>query len=223
MGRTTALSASVTVALCGVLTLGPAAVASPEPRTAAPSTGATHLADGDAKDREKVAATMRTVTKLGAASQKTGKLAGMVMSGEKDEKKLAKARTASDKSLDNLLAIIPGGSPATVHGRAASDPVPVPVPVPVPAGTDLKATVALVKADTKAMVEAALKADVGAFTTVGASLIAHLGQLTVGVFLGSGLSTVKDALPQLPSLNPAQPPKIPTLPALPGPQTTTRH
>jgi hypothetical protein len=212
MGRTTALSASVTVALCGVLTLGPAAVASPETRTApsAPPVGVTHLADGDAKDREQVAATIRTVTKFGAASQKTGKVAGQVMNGEKDEKKLTKARKASDKSLDNLLAIIPGGSPATANGRAASAPGSV--------GPDLKASVALIKADTKAMVDAALKGDVGSFTTVGASLIAHLGQLAVGIFLQSGLDTVKNTLPQLPTLTPAQPPK---LPGLPGPGTTT--
>ncbi|MFI5801549.1 hypothetical protein [Streptomyces sp. NPDC051561] len=199
MVHTAALSASVTVALCGALTLGPAAVASPEARTApsAPASAAQPADDGT-KDREKVASAVRTVTKFGAASQKTGKLAGLAVNGEKDPQKLAKAKKESDKSLDNLLAIIPGGSPANPHGRAAT------------ARADLKSSVALIKADTTAMMEAALKADIGAAITAGGTFIVHLGQMAVSIFLESGLSTVKDILPTLP-VDPAGV-KIPGLP-----------
>src|SRR4051812_10627463 len=102
MGHTAALSASVTVALCGVLTLGPAAVASPETRTAPPLSSAASYSSVSSgtrgvdpvpedKGHEKLASTFRTVTKFGAASQKTGKVAGLAVNGEKDKAKLEKA------------------------------------------------------------------------------------------------------------------------------------
>ncbi|MEU8892624.1 hypothetical protein [Streptomyces sp. NPDC048442] len=232
MGHTATLSASVTVALCGVLTLGPAAVATPEARTA-PSTSAASSApvtssdtedsstedsdtkDSDTKDssikdkdREKLASTFRTATKFGAASQKTGKVAGLAINGEKDEKKLQQARKDSDQELDNLMAIIPGGSPATTDGRAGAPPARV----------DLKSSVELIKADTKALVEAALKADVEALTTAGGTLMVHLGQLATTVFMEIGLGSVKEMLPKLPALG-----QLPSFPGLPGAEAPARR
>ncbi|MFJ6698267.1 hypothetical protein ACIQM4_19650 [Streptomyces sp. NPDC091272] len=220
MGHTTALSASVTVALCGVLTLGPAAVASPDARTtpSAPAGAATSSAaarTGNAvaaakdKDREKLASTYRTVTKFGTASQQTGKLAGLAVNGEKDKGKLEEARKDSDKELDNLMAIIPGGSPATTDGRAAA-PAPASASASASVRVDLKASVTQIKADTKALVDAALKADNAALTTAAGTLLVHLGQLATTVFTDIGLNTVKDVAPNLPALG-----QLPT-PALPG-------
>lgn len=229
MGHTAALSASVTVALCGLLTLGPAAVASPEARTApptrstpsTPSTPSTSPTSPDSptssispaagKDREKLASTFRTATKFGKASEQTGELATLVLSGEKDEQKLTEAHQESDKELDNLLAIIPGGSPAATDGRAAT--------AHSAALVDLKATVALIKADTKTMVDAAQKADAAGFTKASGTLMVHLGQLATSVFLETGLDAARDVLPNPPSLDPAQ---LPQLPGVAGPESAGR-
>ncbi|MGW7413381.1 hypothetical protein [Streptomyces sp. NPDC054863] len=228
MGHTAALSASVTVALCGVLTLGPAAVASPEARTA-PSTSAaasvSSVVSGTGnvapepkdKDREKLASTLRTVTKFGAASQKTGKVAGLAVNGEKDKAKLEKARKASDKELDNLMAIIPGGSPAATDGRAVTPSSALSSALssaPSSARADLKGSVALIKADTQALVDAALKADVEAIMKAGGTLIVHMGQLATTIFVEIGLGAVKDVLPKLPALS-----QLPTVPAVPAAPT----
>ncbi|MCX5205100.1 hypothetical protein OG897_27045 [Streptomyces sp. NBC_00237] len=225
MGHTATLSAAVTVALCGVLTLGPAAVASPEARTApaaasttavpALSPSVTQLGD---QDREKLASTFQTVSKFGTASQQTGKLAGMVVKGEKDKTKLDKARKDSDKGLDNLLAIIPGGSPANYAGRAALSPADASTAAAFAAREGMKAAVALIKADTKALVEAALKADVSGFMKVGGTLVVHLGQLATSIFLEMGLGAVKDILPQPPKVS-----GFPSIPGFPGAEATTRH
>ncbi|MFJ2738802.1 hypothetical protein ACIO3O_03950 [Streptomyces sp. NPDC087440] len=217
MGHTATLSATVTVALCGVLTLGPAAIASPEAHTgpaAAPAVSAPVAPRGNVvplgdKDREKLASTFQTVSKFGAASERTGKLAGMVVKGEKDKKKLDKARKDSDKGLDNLMAIIPGGSPANYAGRAAT-------PQQAAAREGMKAAVELIKTDTKALVEAALKGDAAGFTKVGGTLVVHLGQLATSIFLEMGLGAVKDILPKAPTFDPAQLPKIPGTPSIPG-------
>ncbi|CAM5443709.1 hypothetical protein GCM10010329_51180 [Streptomyces spiroverticillatus] len=217
MGHTATLSATVTVALCGVLTLGPAAVASPEARTApaaaqavsAPVVPMAPVVPLGDKDREKLASTFKTVSKFGAASQQTGKLAGMVVNGEKDKKKLDKARKDSDKGLDNLLAIIPGGSPANYAGRAAT-------PQQAAAREGMKAAVELIKTDTKELVAAALKGDAAGFTKVGGTLVVHLGQLATSIFLEMGLGAVKDILPKVPSFDPAQLPKIPGFPGAEG-------
>ncbi|MFJ4879562.1 hypothetical protein ACIP93_30780 [Streptomyces sp. NPDC088745] len=202
------LSATVTVALCGVLTLAPAAVASPEARTApaAASTGSAPVVPPD----EKLASTFQTVGKFGDATQETSELAGMVVKGEKDKQKLDKAHKESDESLDNLLAIIPGGSPANFAGRAAT---PQERAAAAAASREaMRAAVELIKADTKALVEAALKGDAAGYTKVGGTLVVHLGQLATAVFLEVGVGAVKDVVPPTPVLGPAPLPKAPALP-----------
>ncbi len=199
------LSATVTVALCGVLTLAPAAVASPEARTAsaAAPAGSAPVVPPDDKEREKLASTFQTVGKFGDATQETSELAGMVVKGEKDEQKLDKAHKESDESLDNLMAIIPGGSPANFAGRAAATAA---------SREAMRAAVELIKADTKALVEAALKGDVAGYTKVGGALVVHLSQLATSVFLEVGVGAVKDVVPPTPTLGPALLPKAPALP-----------
>ncbi|WP_329122223.1 hypothetical protein [Streptomyces sp. NBC_01465] len=211
----------VSAALCCSLVAGPVAAASPVPPTPTPTPTPTPSAsskltiqEDPLRERERMAVGFRTVGKFGGATGATAELAGLVIGGERDPKTLDAALADADKGLDNLLAIIPGGSLT----RAKM------------AGYDIRGSVALLKTDQRALVEAGVKGDVASFMGTAAFLMVHLALLAADIFFGLGLSIAQAFIPfPLPTFtvpdfkfpwDKPQPTATPTPSATPSPTTT---
>lgn len=158
MLRKKALTASLSVALCGTLAVVPVAFAAPKEPTPAPMpvgtnpplpplpsltsppaatpsatpspwgwpfnqpapstspsatpTGPTLTMDEDPqRQRERLAKHFKLIGKSGRATGGSADLAGTVIAGEKDPKKIDEAVADANKELDNLMAFAPGGAP----------------------------------------------------------------------------------------------------------------
>ncbi|MFE0174537.1 hypothetical protein ACFWZ2_19650 [Streptomyces sp. NPDC059002] len=173
----------------------PSPTTEPTPKPSTPLT----IKEDPRRDRERLAQSWRTIGKFGGASGSTADLAGIVLGGERDEKKLDVSVAEANKSLDNLLAIIPGGSLSRAKAR----------------GHDIRSTVELLKADNRAFKEAGVRGDVAAIFFQSAWAMVHLSLLAFDIFFGLGLSFAQAFLPfplpdfKLPEFKMPEPPKPP--------------
>ncbi|MFE0106367.1 hypothetical protein [Streptomyces sp. NPDC059009] len=255
MSRKHALTAALSVAVCGALALVPVAAAAPKdptpppvstpgatppslpplpslpsptpqpwgwPNAATPTPAATPTAtptptptktgspltiqEDPRRDRERLAQSWRTIGKFGGATGSTADLAGLALGGERDEKKLDESVAEANRGLDNLLAIMPGGSLSRAKER----------------GYDIRSTIELLKQDNRAFKDAGVRGDVVAIMTQAAFTMFHLALLAFDIFFGLGLSFAQAFLPfplpdfKLPDLS-KQATQTPTPTATPTP------
>ncbi|MFC7304036.1 hypothetical protein ACFQVC_07390 [Streptomyces monticola] len=128
-------------------------------------------------EMKRQAKTFHTFGKMGNAHAETSNFAGDVFSGEKDPLKLREGLKKADASLDNLLAIAPGGSPA--H-RAAFP--------------GLAETVKAIKAENRKLAEARARDDFPALVAGGTTITTQLSLLTAQVFTAFGFGIAQGVL-----------------------------
>ncbi|MFC7305170.1 hypothetical protein ACFQVC_13175 [Streptomyces monticola] len=160
---------------------------------AQPPSGLTHDEDPH-RDRERMARQWKMMGRSGAATGNSADLVGSVIGGEKDPKELDKGVAEANKSLDNLMAIAPGGSLA----RAKA------------AGRDVKLSVRLLKEDHLKLAEQAKKNDVAGWMMTAAFMIMHFGWLSVDICFALGLNVAQSFIPfKLPEFKLPEPPQDP--------------
>ncbi|MER5883244.1 hypothetical protein ABT160_05405 [Streptomyces sp. NPDC001941] len=183
--------------LAGPVTTAAAHTAGPEAavRVAAAGTPATDpLADppppdaGTEREMRRQAKGFYTFGKMGAANAETSNFAGDVFNGQMDQVKLEVGLKKVDASLDNLLAIIPGGPPA----HRSTSPI-------------LAATIDAIKKEVRKLADARSRNDYGALIASGAALTTQMSLLSAQMFTGFGIDIARQVLDAV--FQPAAPPK----------------
>ncbi|MEU7577849.1 hypothetical protein AB0B50_09640 [Streptomyces sp. NPDC041068] len=152
----------VAALVCGVTVLGPLPAAAAEPP---PSPNA--MTERELKNQ---ARTFHSFGRTGHANATVSTFAGDVLQGQMKPEKVRQGLAKVDASLDNLLAIIPGGPP----GQRVANPI-------------LKATVEAIKKETRKMAEARARTDYPALLAAGTALTTQLSLLTAQSFAGFGI------------------------------------
>ncbi|MEV0094995.1 hypothetical protein [Streptomyces sp. NPDC050738] len=164
---------------CGALVLGPLSAATAA--TAVPPTTAIRDAAEPPPDPateqqlKNQAQTFHTFGRSGQANSSVSNFAGDVLQGGQTPEQVAAAQAQVDKSLDNLLAIIPGGSPA----QRGPNPL-------------LKATVESIKQETRKMADARARGDYATLLGSGTALTTQMSLLTAQTFAGFGLDLAQN-------------------------------
>ncbi|SDK38145.1 hypothetical protein [Streptomyces indicus] len=130
--------------------------------------------------RKALAKTWKTIGKFGNGAGDVADFAGTVLGGEKDPKVLLAAELKANASLDNLLGGFAGGPPRSDRAKAYRV---------------LEGTIQALKAENKAIREAAAKGDLpGTAIHAGFSMM-HMSFLAADVFVNIALSVVGQVLP----------------------------
>ncbi|WP_329113642.1 hypothetical protein [Streptomyces sp. NBC_01465] len=174
--RRSILGCSVALALTGVV-LGPLPGASAAVVPAKAAHGASVLSDPPPPDpfaeheMKRQAQGFRTFGKMGSAYADTSTFAGDVLGGETDPVKIEIGLKKVDTSLDNLLAIIPGGP----LGSRSGNPV-------------LSGTIESIKSEVRKLSAARVKNDYPAIIGSGAALTTQLSLLSAECFATFGVN-----------------------------------
>ncbi|MFE0173324.1 hypothetical protein ACFWZ2_13475 [Streptomyces sp. NPDC059002] len=112
------------------------------------------------QDKKKLAADFTFVANVSDALTPVGGLATTVLEGSTDASALTAMKTQAEEGLDELLAIMPGGSP---YARGAE--------------SELRATVRAVKANVAELVDAALRSDQGGSSATTEAAVGLNGDL----------------------------------------------
>ncbi|MDG4859503.1 hypothetical protein P8605_15290 [Streptomyces sp. T-3] len=161
------------------------AAATPNATPSPTPTGPSLTMDEDPqRQRERLAKHFKLMGKAGRATGGSSDLAGSIIGGERDPKKIDEAVSDANKELDNLMAFAPGGSPnSSLADRAQA------------AGRDARGTIELLKKDHLQLGEQAKKNDVAGWMTTMAFMIMHLGFLTMDIFFALGMNVAQAFLP----------------------------
>ncbi|MFE0175079.1 hypothetical protein ACFWZ2_22425 [Streptomyces sp. NPDC059002] len=178
---------------CGALLLGPlpVAAAAAAPATDAPAAATEAPPPPDPtteRELKRQARTFHTVGRQGYANSTVSSFAGDVLQGDMSPERVRKGLVEVDTSLDNLLAIIPGGPP----GHRANNPL-------------LKATVEAIKKECRKLADARARTDYPGLLAAGTALTTQLSLLTAQSFAGFGIDLaqqiVETVLPPMPPPN----------------------
>ncbi|MEV3854027.1 hypothetical protein AB0J38_06830 [Streptomyces sp. NPDC050095] len=192
-----ALLGCAAAVVCGMTVLGPLPTASAQgPMDPPPPPNA--ITEQQMRNQ---ARTFHTTGANGQANATVSNFAGDVLQGDKTPEQIAQSQQDVDKSLDNLLAIIPGGSPA-LRG-----------PNPL-----LAATIDAIKKETRNMAEARAAGDYGRVLGSGAALTTQMSLLTAQTFANFGIDLAQNIVSTvLPPMQPQpQPTKTPEAQASPA-------
>ncbi|MFE0105300.1 hypothetical protein [Streptomyces sp. NPDC059009] len=151
---------------CGAIVLGPLPSASAaEPPPPNPATE---------RELRNQAHAFHSFGRTGNANSTVATFAGDVFQGGMSPQKVRDGQAKVDASLDNLLAIIPGGAPS----RRVADPV-------------LKAIVDEIKKDTRQLSQARANGDYAGVLANGTALTTQLSLLTSHGFAAFGIDLAK--------------------------------